>query len=218
MDNPKIDSYLSNEAGSVCSVCSQNTIQELEWPLRKIEVTAISEQAQIEPDPGIRIWDIISHYDSKTTTETMVNLLKMYPDVHERTRRAWETSTFETANSLTLGVPRKIRQSKVKSPKKSRSTNFPHNEILTLAAKANKSNPLKPKFESAVRFMKPEIAEPKKDHSQQKFPKRKVCRTTYKQKPVDCDCRQDPRKDKGPLLAVKGTQLALFDRECIMCK
>ena len=273
MEQPNLDKYITNgsepqveafsdktqaETLSVHTHKTAETEKEMsDWPLRKITVTAIAGKKLNEPvvvkdpeekrDPGIRMWDILTHDKGMTSAETMLDLLRAYPDIHERTRRAWENSKFDTATALTLGVPRKIREAKARSPKKQRkSVYFPCNEIVP-PSKFQPNVPLKSDFipsasktdhvctikhvhmansnlQHDAPLIKPEFIDPtskKKDHLQKKFPTRKVRKfVTGKPAPptvVDCDCRQDPRKSKGPLLTVQGTQLPLLDRDCLMC-
>lgn len=263
MEQPNLEKYFSSsearaearaEARTVHSSKTEQDKDMSEWPLRKITVTAIGGQKLKEPvlvkdseekqDQGIRFWDILTHDKSMTSAETMLDLLQAYPNIHERTRRSWENSKFETATALTLGVPRKIREAKARSPKKQRkSVYFPCNEIVPPSKFQPNMPLLKPefvpsasktdhtcahkhyhvvnsKFQPNAPFMKPELGPTsnKKDHLQKKFPTRKIRKTvTMKPPAVDCDCRQDPRKSKGPLLTVQGTQLSLLDRDCLFC-
>ena len=189
---------------SVSSDSEQNRM--LDRPVSKVEVTALSNKKTKPDNAGIQFWDIMSHDKSMSGTETMMKLLQMYPDVHERTRQAWENSEFETANALTLGVPRKIREKKLKSAKRPKKVAaFPQGK-LTACHLCNHTEPKAPP-------VKPAGSEKK-----QRFPVRKVRKQCpYKPPPVDCDCRQDPNKKKGPILTVQGTQLPLFEREYMYC-
>lgn len=273
MEQPKLDKYITKVSEAqveACSVKAQTEAHSVhthktaetekdmsDWPLRKITVTAIGgkklkepvvvKDPEERPDPGIRMWDILAHDKFMTSAETMLDLLKAYPDIHERTRRAWEKSKFDTATALTLGVPRKIREAKARSPKKQRkSVYFPCNEIVP-PSKFQPNVPLKSEFipsasktdhvcaikqvhvansnvQQDAPLIKPEIFDPKskkKGNLQKKFPTGKVRKFVTGKPPlqaaVDCDCRQDPRKSKGPLLTVQGTQLPLLDRDCLMC-
>ena len=218
LEHPSLGMYLDHDTRSVPSTKSNDSEPEQvsDWPVRKVEVTAICGQTQKKPsNTGIHYWDILSHDNSMSGTETMVNLLKMYPNIHERTRRAWEKSEFETANALTLGVPRKIREAKSKYGKKRKSAYFRSSEAVSPACNicVQKTKDISKKPESEY-----VPCRKKKDELKQNFPVRKVRRTVrYTHPPVDCDCRQDPRKNKGPLLTVQGTQLPLFDRGYLCC-
>ena len=272
MEQPTLDKYIvsGNEvpihvsSGSVKAQAwspsvdsGRETEREMsDWPLRKITVRAIGGKKLNDPvvvkdvdemkDTGIRMWDIMTHDQGMTSAETMLELLRAYPDIHERTRREWEKSKFETATALTLGVPRKIREAKARSPKKQRkSVYFPCNEVVP-PSKFQPDATLKSGFILAPsktdhvcpikqvqmancpvqdrQLIKAELIDPNSktnEQLQKKFPTRKVRKFVTGKVPltaaVDCDCRQDPRKSKGPLLTVQGTQLPLLDRDCLMC-
>lgn len=169
---------------------------------------------------GIQAWDIMAHEKTSPQAETMMKLFQTYPGSYRKPEHIWENNEFETANELTLGVPRKIRQAKMKSVRKMcGSSLIGDNELVgnsvMLTCRYCKCAILS-------RLQKDNYVclpgDWKKDHPVHNTSARK---TKGKQQPnavVDCNCRQDLVVNRGgnrPCLAVTGTQLSLCDRELV---
>lgn len=168
---------------------------------------------------GIQAGDIMSHNKITRTADTMLKLFKAYPGVYSNTRQAWDLNKLETANELTLGVPRKIRLAKGRAQRKQLGQ-----ELLDEAEIVGKSVLLSCRFCNCVPMPEQQrdknVCFPvniKRDYVDKNFPLRKMYSKKQLQWSMECECRLDPCRSPGfgPGLSITGTQLPLFDRESI---
>ncbi|XP_052817547.1 uncharacterized protein LOC128243684 [Mya arenaria] len=183
--------------------------------ISKIKIHKKSGKTKESAD--VHIWDILSHDKTAAGAETMIKLLKVYPNVHKRARQGWEKNEFDTANELTLGVPSKIRRKKMKSPQKHVKNPFSEREIVGSAIKptcrfcrcqAGKNAQGK---DDSLNF------DLRRDQTIHSFPTRKPSNRLLAHPRVECECRQDPWANKGlsPFLTVTGKHVPLRDRDIL---
>ena len=211
---PDVDKEVANIQGNVNDDVNDRGGDSAELPVSRIEIR--KHQSAKKESAGIRVWDILKHEKTTTGAEAMIKLFETYPSVHARARDVLEKDTYDTVNALTLGISRKIRQSKRKVSKKTCQHAMPK-EIVGKpppfgchVCKCEKT-PSRKKDDSVYI-----PRDTRNDHLQQSFPARKPSIKILPHPPVECDCRLDPWKGKGPSgppLSVTGTQVPLCDRD-----
>lgn len=217
-DHDEEDLALGKDNESIHSAGSHQDVVP-ERPVSRVEIRSKQVPNNKDVSSGIKVWDIMKHDKAATgTTETMMKLFEVYPNVHARARYAWEKNEFETANELTLGVPRKVRHAKMKSPRKHVKKKLGFEQELTGVAITRDCKVCK--CEARARQKENSVYVPRdtrSDHLKQSFPVRKpsIKIMLKHQPPVECECRLDPWKMRGrtPPLAVTGTQVPLCDRD-----
>ncbi|XP_052231137.1 uncharacterized protein LOC127844731 isoform X1 [Dreissena polymorpha] len=199
-----------------------NNLMETEpLPTEKRSVSRIEIRGKSghgEDSNGIQVWDILSHDRNTTGAETMIKLFELYPNVHIRARQNPERNEFETANALTLGVPRKVRHEKLKSHKAKLNPVLNDKAVICNAITPTcclcKCQDVKVKTKKNAVHLG---GDSRKERLGASFPTRKPSIRVLPHPPVECECRPDVkmRKRTGPLLTVTGTQVPLCDREVL---
>lgn len=163
---------------------------------------------------GVQLWDIMSHHKTTTGAVTMLKLFEDYPNIQPKVTHSYKRKVLRKINDMTLGVPRKIRQAKMKVHKKG----------LTQPAPEDREGMVSPQ----CRYCRCDLVitnhrEPRTsmllDNEQellkQSFPTRRPSVKISHHQKVECECRLDANPKKGPLLSITGHQVPLCDRDIL---
>lgn len=182
-----------------------------ERPVSRVEIRPLAEHR--DESAGIQLWDILSHEKGAAYTDTMLKLFEIYPNMHVRPQLLPRHEVnYKDTNELTLGVPRKVRRAKMKSPQKKieitpqQEKELIGNDVTPVCRYCKlKSKPLDTSYPS----------DNNKERFKKRFPTRKPNIKISHHPPIECDCRLDPRCNKGPFLTVTGRQVPLCDRDIL---
>lgn len=194
----------------------ENDIQK---SVNKVEIREMQAKVPEEDQgSGLRVWDIMSHKDNTTGGTVMFKLFEDYPADHRMkpSVNLNQKVNIKKINELTLGIPRKVRRAKIRSPQKqithtlagekeligksmSRQCRFCKCDNRRYNTREQTANILT--FDNQQEYLTPS------------FPPRKLNSKRSFIAPVECECRSDPDRNKGPLLSITGHQVPLIDRD-----
>lgn len=169
------------------------------------------EKKENEP-VGVSFWDIMSSHRSTTGAVPMLKLFEGYPNTQSKVKHTYKRKVLRKINDMTLGVPRKIRQAKMKVHKKG----------VTLPAPEDREGMVSPQCQycdlEITNQREPRtliLTDNEQELLKQSFPKRKPrVKISHHQKVV-CGCRLDLNPENGPPLSITGHQVPLRDRDII---
>lgn len=176
-------------------------------------ISLVDIKSKKEKHAGIQVWDILAQDKNSDVSDAMLRLFEAFPNVHQRSRHAGEKNEMDTVTELTLGITRKVRRSKLKTPKKQQKAPIPYEKELMTSAIVPKCRRCKCETLSKHREATYVPRDTKADHLVHSFPVRKpsIRVLLNYHPPVECNCRHDPFRNKG--LSITGTQVPLCDRE-----
>lgn len=176
-----------------------------------------SETKEYKEEDGIQALDIIAHEKSTPLADTMLKLLQAYPNSCRNRVQMWENNDFETADELTLGVPRTVRHAKMKSAKKRLGSSLLADTKVVGSPVALSCRYCKCAIMSGLQKNN-YICLPgdwKVGHPVQSLSARKPKDKQRSHAAVNCDCRLDPVLNGGKRqgLKITGNHVSLCDRE-----
>lgn len=185
--------------------------RNIQRSINRVEIQRVPTRAKEPAD--VQLWDIMSHGKSALCAGTMLKLFEAYPNGYPKPNL--NKKVYRKTNALTLGVPRTVRRSKLKSTQKHATYKDTDEKDFVFNTRqcqyCNCDQDGAKQREQKVFF----TLDSRQESFKQNFPTRKPSVKISHHQKVECDCRLDPNQKKGPLLSITGHQVPLCGRDVL---